>query len=75
MESILTNNFVLRYDEQRNVLEITTVHDGSPAKVPIRIRLDTLLEMEDSAEACRWLGETVLLLIPEMRKQLFKLEK
>ena len=49
--SVLTNDFKVRYDEDRKVLQITTVHNGRPAAVPIEIRLDTLLEMDNPQEA------------------------
>ena len=71
--SVLSNDFRIRYDEGRKVLQVTTVHDGKPAGTPIEIRLSTLLGMDDPQEACRWFGETILLLIPEMRAELFKL--
>lgn len=71
--SVLTNDFKVRYDEDRKALQIITVHNGRPAAVPIEIRLDTMLDMDNPQEACRWFGETILLLIPEMRASLFKL--
>jgi hypothetical protein len=73
ISSVLTNDFKVRYDEGRQVLQITTVHNGKPAAVPIEIRLKTLLDMEDAQEASRWFGETILLLVPELRTELFKL--
>jgi hypothetical protein len=72
LSSVLTNDFKFRYDEGRKVLQITTIHGGKPASVPIEIRLSTLLDMGDPQEACRWFGETVLLLVPELRAELFK---
>jgi hypothetical protein len=70
---VLTNDFKVRYDESRKVLQLFTVHDGKPASAPIEIRLSTLLDMDDPQEACRWFGETILLLVPELRDQLFKI--
>ena len=71
--SVLTNDFKVRYDEDRKVVQITTVHNGRSAAIPIEIRLDTLLDLDTPQEACRWFGETILLLIPELRSVLFKL--
>lgn len=73
--SVLANDFRVRYDEDRKVLQITTVQNGRPDAAPIEIRLDTLLDMENPQEACRWFGETILLLVPEMRSTLFKLPR
>lgn len=73
LTSVLSNDVKLRYDEARKILQVTTIHNGKPTDAPIQIRLSTLLEMRDEKEACRWFGETILLLIPEMREALFKL--
>jgi hypothetical protein len=73
LSSVLTNDFKVRYDEGRKALLITTIHGGKPASMPIEIRLSTLLDMDDPQEACRWFGETILLLVPELRAELFKL--
>lgn len=73
LSSVLTNDFKVRYDEGRKALQITTIHAGKPASVPIEIRLSTLLDMDDPREACRWFGETIMLLVPELRAELFKL--
>jgi hypothetical protein len=73
LSSVLTNDFKVRYDEGRKALLITTIHGGKPSSVPIEIRLGTLLDMDDPQEACRWFGETILLLVPELRAELFKL--
>jgi hypothetical protein len=73
ISGVLTNDFKLRYDESRKVLQLTTIHGGKPASVPIEVRLSTLLDMDDPQEACRWFGETILLLVPELREQLFKI--
>ncbi len=70
---ILTNDFVLRYDEGREVLQIFTVSNGRETRFPIELRLATLSEM-GSDKASKWLGETLLLLIPAMRINLFGLE-
>ena len=73
ISNVLANDFKVKYDERRKVLQITTLHSGKPASVPIEIRLSTLLDMDDAQEACRWFGETILLLVPELRAELFKL--
>jgi hypothetical protein len=73
ISSVLTNDFNVRFDEGRQVLQITTVHNGTPAAVPIEIRLSTLLNMKDPQEASRWFGETILLLVPDVRLALFNL--
>jgi hypothetical protein len=46
--SVLSNDFKVRYVEDRKVLQITTTHDSKPAAVPIEIRLSTLLDMDDA---------------------------
>lgn len=73
ISSVLSNDFKVRYDDERAVLQITTIHNGKPAAVPIELRLSTLLGMQDPQEACRWFGETILLLVPALRTELFKL--
>lgn len=70
LTSVLSNDVKLRYDEARKILQVTTIHKGKPTDAPIQIRLSTLLEIRDEQAACRWFGETILLLIPEMRKAL-----
>jgi hypothetical protein len=69
---ILTNEFSVHFDTDADTLLIYTVHDNKKDR-PIRLKLDTLIEM-GSDSAPKWVGETILLLIPKMRKQLYKLE-
>jgi hypothetical protein len=61
-----------RVCERRKALQITTLHGGEPAAIPIEIHLSTLLDLDDPQEACRWFGETILLLVPDLRTELFK---
>ena len=70
---ILTNQFVLRYDEASEVLRIFTVHEGNETQFPIELRLATLQDM-GSEKASKWVGETLLLLIPAMRSHLYRIE-
>ena len=69
---ILTNEFLLRYDEDTESLLIHTVNDGKPTKFPIRLSLNTLQGM-GSEKAAQWVGESILLLIPAIRERLFDL--
>jgi|GEM_PF-1991715 len=72
-EDVFTNEFAIQFDEDSKSLLIFTVHQGR-LDPPIRLRLDTLTEM-GAAVASKWVGETILLLIPEMREKLFQLEQ
>ena len=68
---VLTNEFLVRYDEATQRLLIYTVKNGQPvSNVPIVSKLSMLEEM-GKTEACRWVGETLLILIPTMREKLF----
>jgi len=69
---ILTNEFQLTYDESQKHLLVYGVKNGQLQPFPIKLRLSTLSDM-GAAEASKWVGETILLLIPEMREQLFGL--
>ena len=68
---VLTNEFFVRYDEHGECVCIHTVHEGmeDPA---IRIRLDTLKNMKPE-DASKWVGETILLLVPSLRREIFGL--
>lgn len=72
-EDIFTNEFAIQFEENTNSLLIFTIHQGN-CDPPIRLKLDTLTDM-GAAVASKWLGETILLLIPEVRKKLFQLEE
>lgn len=72
-EDIFTNEFAIQFEEDSNSLLIFTIHQDN-CDPPIRLKLDTLTDM-GSAAACKWVGETILLLIPEVRKKLFQLEE
>lgn len=74
IKDVLTNNFQLRYDENTERILLYSEKDGSLSEFPIELRLSTLMEMGPEG-ASKWLGETVLLLIPEMRQKLFKLKE
>ena len=68
---VLTNEFAVRYDERGECVCIHTIHEGreDPA---IRIRLDTLKNMKPE-DASKWVGETILLLVPSLRREIFGL--
>jgi hypothetical protein len=68
---VLTNEFLVRYDEATQRLLIFTLKNGQPTSdVPIVSRLSMLEEM-GKTEASRWVGETLLILIPTTREKLF----
>jgi hypothetical protein len=69
---ILTNEFSVQFDSKTDALLIHTIHHNKKDS-PIRLKLDTLIGM-GSDDASKWVGETILLLIPEIRKKLFNLE-
>jgi len=68
---ILTNEFVVHYELDTETLLIYTIHENRKDS-PIRIKLNTLIEMGGD-DASKWVGETILLLVPDMRKRLFNL--
>lgn len=72
VEKVLTNDFELHYDEATNRLLVYAFERGKKPEVPITLTLATLKDMGPE-KASKWVGETVLLLIPAMRKQLFAL--
>ena len=74
VEDVLTNDFRLRYDEENARLLIYSTRDEESSNYPIEIRLETLEEM-GAKEACRFVGERILVLIPTMRTSLFKVGK
>jgi hypothetical protein len=69
---ILTNEFSVQFELDTGCLLIFTIHQGK-LDPPIRLKLDVLTEMGTS-NASKWVGETILLLIPEIRKKLFQLD-
>lgn len=71
IERVLTNDFDIVYDESKQQLLIYGLENGKRPLAPITLKLSTLQEMGPEA-ASKWVGETILLLIPSMRKQLFK---
>ena len=68
---VLTNEFVVRYDEHGECLCIHTVHAGIEDSA-IKLRLGTLKDMGPDA-AAKWVGETILLLVPSLRTEVFDL--
>jgi hypothetical protein len=69
---VFTNHFELHFDETTNRLLIYAFEGGKKPDVPIAMKLDTSKDMGPE-KASKWVGETMLLLIPAMRKSLFKL--
>jgi hypothetical protein len=70
---VLTNHFDVQYVNDDASLLIRTINNGKPAEIPIRLRLDALQKM-GSAKASEWVGQTLMLLIPELREKLFELK-
>ena len=68
---VLTNEFAVRYDERGECVCIHTIHEGKEDPA-IRIRLDTLKNMKPE-DASKWVGETILLLVPSLRREIFGL--
>lgn len=71
-EDVFTNAFAIEFDEKERNLLISTIHDKK-LDPPITLKLDTLIQM-GATDASKWVGETILLLIPEIRRSLFKLD-
>jgi hypothetical protein len=71
--NVLTNQFNVQYVNDEASLLIRTINNGNPAEIPIRLRLDALQKM-GAAKASEWVGQTLMLLIPEMREKLFELK-
>jgi hypothetical protein len=75
VKDVLTNEFHVRYEEAHQRLAIYMLKDGKPAsEVPISLRLSMLEEM-GPAEAAKFLGERLMLLIPALRERVYKLPK
>ena len=72
MANVLTNDFEVHYDSSTERLLIYPYEDGRKPEVPIALKLPTLQGMGPE-KASKWVGETLLLLIPAVRKALFKL--
>jgi hypothetical protein len=70
---VLTNHFDVQYVNDEASLLIRTIKNGKRAETPIRLRLDALQKM-GSAKASEWVGQTLMLLIPELREKLFELK-
>lgn len=69
---VFTNDFEIHYDEAKDRLLIYAFEHGKRPAVPIAMQLDTLRDM-GSEKASRWVGETLLLLIPTIRREVFRL--
>lgn len=75
ISDVLTNEFSVRFDEASKRLLIYRLKDGKPVSdVPIATPLSTLKEMGKDG-AAKWVGETLLLLIPTVREELYGLPK
>lgn len=70
---VLTNNFIVEYDEDRRHLCVYTVHDGVRDDNPVRLRMDSLLE-KGKDHAAQWLGECIFLFVPALRRELYGLD-
>jgi hypothetical protein len=75
VSEILANEFLVRYDETDERLLVFALKNGKPdSHVPISLRLAMLKGMGPD-EASKWVGQTLLLLIPSMRETVFNLPK
>lgn len=70
IEDISTNDFYLHYCNEQKILFVHPIIEGKKSEFPIEIKLDTLLDMGKN-DASKWIGETILILITEMREKLF----
>jgi len=67
----LSNEILVRYDEENErVLIYTKKYGVLDSDVPISLRTEMLIEMGADA-ASKWMGQTIFLLVPELRKKLF----
>lgn len=71
LKDILTNEFTLLYDNKRQSLLIYTGLNPSLTDTPIEHRLSTLQDLGKD-EAAKFVGQTILLLIPQVRSELFR---
>lgn len=68
---VLSNEFIIKYDEENErVLIYTKKYGVLDSDVPISLRTEMLIEMGADA-ASKWMGQTIFLLVPELRKKLF----
>jgi hypothetical protein len=70
---VLTNNFILEYDEHNRHMCVYTVHSGVRDDNSVRLRMDSLLE-KGKEHAAQWLGECIFLYIPALRRELYGLD-
>lgn len=73
VNDVLTNEFHVQFDESTERLLVYRMKDGAKLDFPIELRLSTLIDM-GSADASKWVGETLLLLVPTMRTKLFHIK-
>jgi hypothetical protein len=70
---VLTNNFIVEYDEDRRHLCVYTVHAGVRDDNSVHLRMDALLE-KGKDHAAQWLGECIFLFVPALRRELYGLD-
>lgn len=63
---VLTNEFTVRYDSAEQSLLIYRQLNPPPGAVPIRHRTAMLQQMGRD-EAAKFVGQTILMLVPELR--------
>lgn len=71
LSDVLTNEFFVQYDEVNHQLLIYRLKDGKPHGMAAITHKLSMLEKMGKSEASRWVGETLLILIPETRQKLF----
>ena len=70
LKSVLTNEFTVRYDPAEQSLLIYRQLNPPPDTVPIRHRTAMLQQMGKD-EAAKFVGQTILMFVPELRVKLF----
>jgi predicted thioredoxin/glutaredoxin len=73
-EDILTNDFRVTFDVEDQSLLVRTVVNGVESRFPIRLRLQSLQQM-GATKASEWVGQTLMLLVPTLRKELYGLKE
>jgi hypothetical protein len=68
----LTNEFRVTFDTDEKSLLVRTVVNGIESQFPIRLRLQSLQTM-GPAKASEWVGQTLMLLVPTLREELYGL--
>lgn len=73
VHEVFANEFVVKYDEVHSrLLVYPRSAAGALPDVPISLSVE-MLEGLGSDGASKWLGETILLLIPAARERIYKL--